>query len=91
MADLTVVKRAGTSEVFDDHKVYASVYEACISAKVPKREAEQVCDKVTKEIKKWLKGREEIDSSAIFRQVSQFLEKLNKDAAFAYETHRNIT
>jgi transcriptional regulator NrdR family protein len=91
MQDLTVVKRAGTKEVFDDHKVYASVYEACISAKVPKRDAEKICDRVTKEIKKWLKGREEIDSSVIFKKVAELLEELNKEAAFAYETHRNIT
>lgn len=91
MADLVVVKRAGAREPFDDHKVYASIYEACISAKVPKREAEKICEKVTKEVKKWLKGREEVDSSAIFKKVVEVLEPLNKEAAFAYETHRNVT
>ncbi len=89
MQELTVVKRAGTKETFDDHKVYASIYEACISAKVPKRDAEKICEKITREIGKWLKGRDEVDSSAIFKKVAEILEGMNKEAAYAYETHRN--
>lgn len=91
MPGVTVVKRAGHREPFDAYKVYASVYEACISAKVPKREAEKICEKVTREIKKWLKGREEVDSSDIFKKVAEILNGLKPEAAFTYETHRNIT
>ena len=88
---LTVVKREGDRQDFDTYKVYASVYEACISAGVPKRDAEKMCETITKEVKKWLAGREEIDSSVIFKKVAALLEELSTEGAHAYETHRNIT
>lgn len=86
-----IIKRKGHRQEFDERKVYASIFAACLSAHVKKEEAETVANLVAREIKKWLEGREDITSDQIFRQVSEELMALNKDAAFMYTTHRDVS
>lgn len=86
-----VVKRRGHKQEFDERKVYASVFAACLSAHAEKEEAETTANLVTKEIKKWMADREEVNSDQIFKQVSEELMALNKDAAFMYTTHRDVS
>ena len=86
-----IVKRKGHAEEFDERKVYASCYAACLSSHVPHMEAEKICENVSKEIKTWAKKKKQVDSSEIFQKVTVALKKHNKDAAFMYETHRDIS
>jgi len=86
-----IVKRKGHTEEFDERKVYASCYAACLSSHVEHVEAEKICEKVAKEIKTWTRKKKSVDSSEIFRKVTDAMKKHNKDAAFMYETHRDIS
>jgi transcriptional regulator NrdR family protein len=86
-----IVKRQGKDEKFDERKVYATCYSACVSAQIHKQDAEKICEKVTKEIKTVNKSRSIINSNTIFRQMIKAIKKHNKDAAFMYETHRDIS
>jgi len=86
-----IVKRKGHAEEFDDRKVYASCYAACLSSHIEHIEAEKICEKVSKEIKTWARKRKTVDSSDIFKRVIAAMKKHNKDAAFMYETHRDIS
>jgi len=86
-----IVKRKGHAEEFDDRKVYASCYAACLSSHIEHTEAEKICEKVSKEIKTWARKRKTADSSEIFKKVIAAMKKHNKDAAFMYETHRDIS
>lgn len=86
-----IVKRRGHAEEFDERKIYASSYAACLSTHIKPREAEKISEKVSKEIKAWASKRKAVDSSEIFRKVVAALKKHNKDAAFMYETHRDIS
>ena len=86
-----IVKRRGHKEKFDVRKLYASIYAACFSAHVPKEEAEATSNLVTREINKWIDKKKEVSSDEIFRQVGEELGHLNKDAAFMYKTHRDIS
>lgn len=91
-----IVKRKGHKEKFDERKLYASAYSACLSAHVDKEEAEATANLVTREVKKWIDGllrnkRREISSGEIFQQAEEELGHLNKDAAFMYKTHRDIS
>lgn len=86
-----IIKRRGHKQEFDERKVYASVYAACLSAHVVKEEAETVSNLVVREIKKWMEGKDEITSNQIFKQTSKELMALNKDAAFMYTTHRDVS
>ena len=86
-----IVKRRGHAEEFDEKKVYASCYAACLNTQIKHVEAEKICEKVSKEIKTWARKRKYADSSEIFKKVIAALKKHNKDAAFMYETHRDIS
>ena len=85
-----IVKREGHRERFDERKVYATCYKACINASIPSQKSENICEKVTREIKQWIKKKESVTSNQIFLQMTRILKKYNKDAAFMYETHRDI-
>lgn len=85
-----IVKRAGHLEKFDERKVYATCYKACINASIHAQEAERICERVTKDIKIWIKAKKKVTSNQIFQQMIKTLKKQNKDAAFMYETHRDI-
>lgn len=86
-----IVKRKGHKEIFDERKVYASVFAACLSAHLDKEEAEINANLVTKAVKEWLDEKEDITSDQIFKKAGEELEHLNKDASFMYKTHRDIS
>lgn len=86
-----VVKRRGHKEQFDERKLYASVYAACLSCHIDKEEAESVANLVTREVKKWIDERKEVSSDQIFKQIGEELKHLNEDAAFMYTTHRDVS
>ena len=86
-----IIKRRGQKQEFDERKVYASVYAACLSSHVPEEEAEATADLVTREVKIWIDKKEEVTSDAIFNKAGEELKHLNKDAAFMYKTHRDVS
>lgn len=86
-----IVKRKGHKQKFDERKLYASVYAACLSAHCKEEEAEATANLVSREIAKWIANKEEVSSDQIFEKVGEELEHLNKDAAFMYTTHRDIS
>lgn len=86
-----IIKRKGHRQEFDERKVYASIFAACLAAHSDKEDAETTANLVTREIKKWIADKEEVNSDEIFKHVSEELMALNKDAAFMYTTHRDIS
>ena len=87
-----IVKRKGHKEKFDERKIYASCYEASLGCcNYDKKKVEKICEKVTKSIKLWIKNKNIVNSNQIFKQVIKELKKLSKEAAFMYETHRDIS
>mgnify|MGYP001567045155 CR=1 FL=1 len=88
---LQIVKRKGHTEIYDERKVYGSCYFACRNAHLSEKEAEEICRRVSAEITKWVKSRKVVSSNDIFRMLFQELKKHNEDAAFLYETHRDIS
>lgn len=87
----TIVKRRGRKQEFDEKKLYASVYAACLSAHIEKEETAQIADAVCGKVRKWIEDKEEVSSDQIFKKVGEELRHLNKDAAFMYLTHRDIS
>jgi len=86
-----VVKRMGHLERFDERKVYASCYAACLSSHMQHINAEKVCEKVTRNVRRWVHSKELVTSNQIFRETGKELRKHSKDAAFMYRTHRDIS
>ena len=85
-----VVKRRGQEQEFDERKVYASCYAACLSTRLHPQDAEKICEKVSKQIKSWLKNKKIVTSNQIFKKVILITKKYNKDVSFMYKTHRDI-
>ena len=89
--ELKIVKRKGHTELYDERKVYGSCYFACRNAHLSEKESEKICSEVSKEITKWINKKKIVSSQDIFRILIQELKKHNGDAAFLYETHRDIS
>lgn len=88
---LQIVKRKGHTELYDERKVYGSCFFACRNAHLSGQAAERICGKVTAAATKWARKKKVISSSNIFRFLILELKKHNDDAAFLYETHRDIS
>ena len=88
---LQIVKRKGHTEIYDERKVYGSCYFACRNAHLSEKEAEEICKKVSASMTKWVKARKIVSSKDIFKMLVHKLKKHNEDAAFLYETHRDIS
>lgn len=88
---LQIVKRKGHTEVYDERKVYGSCFFACRNAHLDKEDAEEICNKVSVELTRIARKKKIISSNNIFRLIIGELKKHNEDAAFLYETHRDIS
>ncbi len=84
---LAIIKRRGHKEEFDEKKVYGSVYAACASAHYNETQCEKTAEKVTNTIKKFIKGKKQIQSEELRRKIESELKKKDKELAFFYEQH----
>lgn len=89
--ELKIVKRKGHTELYDERKVYGSCYFACRNAHLDEKESEKICSKVSKEVTKWMNKQKIVSSQEIFKILVHELKKHNEDAAFLYETHRDVS
>ena len=88
---IPIIKRKGHEQPYDERKVYASCYFSCRNAHLSEKEAEKICEKITREITKQVKKEKSVTSQNIFQLIIKELNKHDKDAAFLYETHRDIS
>lgn len=86
-----IVKRKGHKEPFDEKKLYASVYAACMSLRMEDEEAETIAQMVTDEVKNEVKNAEEVTSEKLQSTAAKSLKKYHPDAAYMYKTHREIS
>ena len=85
-----IVKRGTHAHTYDERKVYGSVYAACYVAISNHKQCEHIAGKVVKKITSFVHKKKAVASTQIFHLVILELRKHNKDAAFMYETHRDI-
>ncbi len=90
MKIVLVEKRDGRCEKFDEKKAYNIFCRVGLNAHLNDKEAERLADKSMKELKQFLKGKSKVKSTELFRQKIKILKKYNQEAAFLYETHRDI-
>ena len=86
-----VVKRKGHKEKFDERKLYASVYAACLLVEMKTKECEQTASHVVKKIKSEIANKKEIDAKKLHSLCVKNLKSKNKKAAFMYDTHKDIS
>lgn len=89
MAKIHIVKRlANHTEPYDERKLYASIYAACLTLRTPAGEAELTADKVCRDIEPWLEHKSEVTSLDIRHHAAEQLKLYNPDAAYMYVRHR---
>lgn len=86
-----IVKRAGHSEPYDERKLYAAIYSACLAVREAQPTAEMIAERVVKEIGEWLDKKHEVTSHDIRSHAAVHLQAYNDDAAWIYKHHRNIS
>ena len=86
-----IVKRHGHGEVYDERKVYASVYSACKSAQLTIRRTEEIAGEVTRAINRWIRGRETVTCHEVHGVVAHEMNKRGKSAAYMYKHHRDLS
>lgn len=84
-----IVKRAGHSENYDERKLYASIYAACLSVREHPGSAELIAQEVVHQFENWLENKHEVSSNDIRRKAGQYLKALNSDAGHMYLLHRS--
>ncbi len=87
---MIIVKKDGRKEAFSKKKLFSSIYESFLNAHHNKKNADNFAKKVSNEALRHLKNKKIINSSYVFKIIATLLEKYDKDAAFLYETHRDI-
>ena len=85
-----IVKRQGHTEPYDERKVYASVYAACVSVREPAGSAELIADKVQKDVNAWIAKKHEVTANDIRRQAAKHLHVYNPDAGYMLLHHRVV-
>ncbi len=85
-----VVKRAGHNELYDERKLYASIFSACQSVREPMGSAELIADKVAKDMNEWIAKKYEVTSNDIRHMAARHLQVYHPDAAYMYLHHRVI-
>jgi transcriptional regulator NrdR family protein len=90
-AEVHIVKRRGHKENYDDKKVYASCYYACMSAHVPEKEAEKISKECMKKVNIWLGKKKQVTAHQIYKVTGKAIRKHDKNAAFMYETHMDVS
>ena len=86
-----IVKRKGHTEDFDERKLYASVYAALMTLRMSDEEAESISHMVTDEVKVFTKDKKELTSSALQDEAAKILKKYHPDAAYLYQTHKDLS
>jgi transcriptional regulator NrdR family protein len=85
-----VKRRKGPSEPYDERKLYASIYAACLSVRAAPADAELIANEVCRDLAPWLEQKPEVTSHDIRLHAAQHLERYNADAAYLYLHHRNV-
>ncbi len=85
-----IVKRAGHNEQYDQRKLYASIFAACLAVREPAGSAELIASEVCKHVEAWLGDKHEVTSADIFRHAAKHLGVIQPDAGYIYSNHRNV-
>jgi len=85
-----IVKRAGHSELYEEKKLYASIFAACLAVREPTGTAEVLAEKVVKDVESWLARKHEVTSNDIRHIASEHLHRYNIEASHLYHKQRTI-
>ena len=86
----TVIKTNRKKETFNATKVYKSIYAACLSTQLSKKECTKLAQQIHKEVVKLFEKQHCLLSEEITSTVAQAMQKRKKELAFMYKTHKDL-
>lgn len=86
-----IVKRKGHTEDFDERKLYASVFASLVSLRMSDEEAETISHMVVDDVKKVVGKQTELNAHTLHNEAAKSLKKYHPDAAYLYDTHRDLS
>ncbi len=86
-----IAKRRGHTEEFDQKKLYASIYAACMVLRITHEQAELIAQAVTDEVKTHLESVQNPTTKQIHELTQDLLNKYQPDAALIYKTHLDLS
>ncbi len=90
MKECIVKRRSGVCQAYDPKKVYGSVYAACYAVHRKDTVCEKRAEKVMKKVSAFLKRKKKVTSHEVQKKLIAELRKIDKEAAFLYDTHMDI-
>jgi len=82
-----IVKRNGSTEVYDTKKLYASIYASCLSVHESATVAELAAQKITDDVNSWLAKKTEVTADDIRKTAGKYLSEFNPHAGYLYLHH----
>jgi len=83
-----IVKRKGHKETYDQKKVYASVYAACLNAHYSEKKAEKLALEVMKKVNKWVSKKKSMNSTEIRDYILNNIQ--DPDIVLMYKHHLDL-
>jgi len=87
---MEIIKRHGRKERFDERKLYSSVYMAALIAEYGEKRSEKLASLAVKILKKKVKNKT-VTSDFLRKQIIAILNKKDKEVAFLYRTHLDVS
>ena len=88
---ITVVKMNRTKETFNQKKLYTSIYSSCLSTQLPKKECQRIAKKIYGDVVKILRKKQCLLSEEVSATVTKAMAKHQKELAFMYKTHKDLS
>ncbi len=87
-----IVKNGGLhqSELFDPLKLHASLMAACLSVRSLEGEAHMIAQRIVEKVIDWLDNKTEVTSDDVRRVAAGNLQMYQPEAAYIYETYKDI-
>ncbi|MBI3494867.1 hypothetical protein HY004_02710 [Candidatus Saccharibacteria bacterium] len=87
-----VVKSGGLheSEIFDPLKLHGSLMAACLAVRSLEGEAHMTAQKITERVIDWLDNKTEVTTDDVRRIAANSLQTYQPEAAYMYETYKDI-
>jgi transcriptional regulator NrdR family protein len=86
-----VKKKTGECQSYDERKIYGSVYAACYVVRMKDKDCESVAEKVSATITNHVQKEKQVTAKHIKNHATKELKKYNKNAAYMYDTHEDIS
>lgn len=87
-----IVKSGGLhqSELFDPLKLHGSLMAACLSVRSLEGEAHMIAQRIVEKVIDWLENKTEVTSDDVRRVAAGNLQTYQPEAAYIYETYKDI-